>query len=101
MTGVPNGSITGAAGAYLVAGELSQRGFIASPTWHNAPRTDILAQSLDLPILAAIQVKTRTAGEFQLGLGGEKPALPQLERVVRAREPQCCRGTPRLLCRAA
>jgi hypothetical protein len=68
-------SITGAAGAYFVAAELSHLGWIASVTLGNAPRTDVLAQRAGSPeIVAAIQVKTRRAGDFQVGLKAEQPA---------------------------
>lgn len=67
-------AVTGAAGAYLTAGELSQRGWVASLTWGNAPRTDVLAQRLDPPLVAAIQVKTRRTGDFQVGDKAEAPA---------------------------
>lgn len=61
-------AITGAAGAYYVVAVLSERGWIASPTWGNAPRTDILAQRAEGTRVAAIQVKTHLAGpSFQLG----------------------------------
>lgn len=69
-------AITGAAGAYLVAGELSLLGWVASLTWGNAPRTDILAQRLDPPLTAAFQVKTKTTGDFQVGMDAEKVAPP-------------------------
>lgn len=48
----------------------------ASVTWGNAPRTDVLAQRLDPSRLAAIQVKTRTSGDFQVGKGAEEPSPP-------------------------
>lgn len=65
-------AIWGAAGAYHVAAELSARGFIASLTWGNAPRTDVLAQHRDRPTLIhGIQVKTRRSGSFQLGEASE------------------------------
>ena len=67
-------SITGAAGAYFVVAELSQRGWVASPTWGNAPRTDVLAQAADGSSLVSIQVKTRNTGSFQLGSKGEQPS---------------------------
>lgn len=67
-------AITGAAGAYFVAGELSQRGWIASLTWGNTPRTDVLAQKLDPALTAAVQVKTRISGDFQVGVHGEDPS---------------------------
>jgi len=74
VAAVPSTALTGAAGAYHVAGELSQRGWMASLTQRNAPRTDVLAQDLRLPLLAAIQVKTRRVGDFQIGVGGEHPS---------------------------
>jgi hypothetical protein len=70
-------AITGAAGVYHVAAELSEQGWIASLTWGNAPRTDLLAQRQDLPnLLAAIQVKTRRTGSFQVGMGAEASPSP-------------------------
>jgi hypothetical protein len=66
--------LVGAAGAYYVAAQLSERGWIASLTWGDAPRTDVLAQRLDLKTRAAIQVKTRKTGQFQLGKAAEMPS---------------------------
>jgi hypothetical protein len=69
-------AITGAAGAYYVVAELSQRGWIASPTCGNAPRTDILAQEAEGTRVAAIQVKARspqTRPWILLGGGGKIP----------------------------
>jgi hypothetical protein len=83
-------AITGAAGVYSVAAELSVRGWIASLTWGNAPRTDILAQRLDPPLVAAIQVKTRLTGDFQVGKSGEKAAPADSNEwyvLVSLREP--------------
>src|SRR5687768_13665222 len=73
-------AITGATGAYFVAAELSQRNWVASVPYGNAPRTDVLAQRLDDTKVAAIQVKTRTTGSFQVGTKMEAPA------AVRANE---------------
>jgi hypothetical protein len=67
-------AVTGAAGAYYVAAELSVRGWIASLTWGGAPRTDVLAQRVEPPLTATIQVKTRLRGDFQVGVAGEHPA---------------------------
>lgn len=76
MSATDNGqptAITGAAGAYSVTAELSQRGWIASPTWGNAPRTDVLAQRADGSRMAAIQVKTRRTGTFAVGNPAPSP----------------------------
>jgi hypothetical protein len=50
--------LAGVAGEYLVAGELSRRGWIASITLRNTQGVDILASSLDLNRSVGIQVKT-------------------------------------------
>jgi hypothetical protein len=75
-------AITGAAGAYFVVAELSQLGWAASPTWGNAPRTDVLAQKADGSRVAAIQVKTRRSGSFQIGEKAEKPSTAANEWFV-------------------
>lgn len=49
--------LTGAAGEYFVAAELSRRGWAASITPKNADRTDILAQHRETKTLIALQVK--------------------------------------------
>lgn len=54
---------TGATGAFLVAAELSRRGWPASVTHGAAPRTDVLAQVGDDLLPAAIQVKTKGENE--------------------------------------
>ena len=56
--------LTGVAGEYLVAGELSRRGWIASLTLRNTRGVDILLTSESLDRLVGIQVKTS---------GGSKP----------------------------
>lgn len=50
---------TGAAGAFLVAAELSLRGWPASVTFGNTKRTDLLAQVGDHLLPVAVQVKTK------------------------------------------
>lgn len=75
-------AITGAAGAYFVVAELSQLGWAASPTWGNAPRTDVLAQKADGSRVAAIQVKTRLSGSFQIGEKAETPSTVDGEWFV-------------------
>lgn len=54
---IPN-SLVGAAGEYLVAAELSQKGWLATVTIKNAPGTDVLAQHLATRRVVAIQTKT-------------------------------------------
>ncbi len=51
---------TGIAGEFLVAGELSKRGWIATLTAKNTPNVDVLAARPSGDIHARIQVKTRT-----------------------------------------
>ena len=49
--------LTGAAGEYYVAAELSRRSWLATVTIKNSPGTDVLAQRLDRRRLVAIQTK--------------------------------------------
>lgn len=51
--------LSGCAGEYLVAGELSRRGYIASITLRNSRGVDILVTNEKASRTAAIQVKTR------------------------------------------
>jgi|SRR5579884_1837848 len=64
--------LTGAAGEYYVAAELSRRGWLATVTLKNAPRVDVLAQR---PTGEMVFIQTKTAGEgsggFQLGAKDE------------------------------
>jgi hypothetical protein len=50
--------LSGVAGEYFVAGELSRRGFIASVTLRNAQGIDILATKPNSASIIGIQVKT-------------------------------------------
>jgi hypothetical protein len=50
--------ISGIAGEYFVAAELSRRGFIASITMRNSPGIDILATTLKAKKTVTIQCKT-------------------------------------------
>ena len=50
--------LSGVAGEYLVAAELSRRGYIASITLRNTRGIDILASNADATRSAGIQVKT-------------------------------------------
>lgn len=51
---------TGIAGEFLVAGELSKRGWIATLTAKNTPSVDVLAARPSGDVHARIQVKTRS-----------------------------------------
>ena len=65
--------LAGVAGEYLVAGELSRRGWIASITLRNTRGVDILATRLDLDRSVGIQVKTsqRSAADWLLNSKAE------------------------------
>lgn len=70
---IPTG-LTGAAGEYYVAAELSRRGWLATVTIKNAPGTDVLAQQLDTKVTAAIQTKTSATGaRWRLSAKDETP----------------------------
>jgi hypothetical protein len=67
--------LTGAAGEYFVAAELSLRAWLATVTIKNAPGTDILAQKLGTGTTIAIQTKTANEGNnFQLSAKCEIPS---------------------------
>lgn len=71
MPRIPPG-LVGAAGEYLVAAQLSLRGWLATVTIKNAPGTDVLAQHETGPMVA-IQTKTKTSGpHFQLAQKDER-----------------------------
>jgi len=55
-------NLVGVAGEYLVAGELSRRGYIASITLRNSRGIDIIASSADAEKTVNIQVKTNGSG---------------------------------------
>src|SRR4051812_11084460 len=75
--------LTGAAGEYFVAAELSLRGWLATVTIKNAPGIDVLAQNLDTRATVAIQTKTAGYGnEFQLRDKCEIPTAAQNEWYV-------------------
>jgi hypothetical protein len=65
--------LTGAAGEYYVAAELSRRDWLATVTIKNAPGTDVLAQRRDGSRMVAIQTKTSWGTSWQLGLKDERP----------------------------
>jgi hypothetical protein len=75
--------LTGAAGEYFVAAELSLRGWLATVTIKNAPWTDVLAQIPDRGLAVAIQTKTASGGtRFQLNEKCEIPATAQNQWYV-------------------
>ena len=53
-----SGTLSGVAGEYFVAAELSRRGFIASITLRNTRGIDVLVSNADASRQVAIQVKT-------------------------------------------
>jgi hypothetical protein len=63
--------LTGMTGVYLVAAELSKRGFIASPTSRSAQGADLLVTDIDCQQSYAVQVKTN-ARTFNFWLLGPK-----------------------------
>ena len=56
-------TLVGVAGEYLVAGELTLRGYIASITLRNSRGIDIIASNADGPKSVSIQVKTNSSGK--------------------------------------
>ncbi len=56
-------TLVGVAGEYLVAGELSLRGYIASITLRNSRGIDIIVSSADGSRSATLQVKTNSSGK--------------------------------------
>jgi hypothetical protein len=75
--------LTGAAGEYLVAAELSRRGWAASITPKGVQRSDVLAQHVETQRVVAIQVKTaRTGGSFRLTETLEQPTAADNEWIV-------------------
>jgi hypothetical protein len=64
MTAMAGGTgLTGTAGEYLVAGELSLRGWLATMTIKNAPAIDVLAMRNETSTIVAIQTKTASPGK--------------------------------------
>ncbi len=54
-------NLTGTAGEYFTAAELSARGWLTTMTIKNAPGIDILAQHAESRRLVSVQVKTKVA----------------------------------------
>jgi hypothetical protein len=78
--------LIGAAGEYLVAAELSRRGWLATVTVKNAPATDVLAQHVASGHVVAIQSKTTTSADrWVLGVKSESPTQKLNEWVVLVR----------------
>jgi hypothetical protein len=66
--------LTGAAGEYHVAAELSRRDWLATVTIKNSPGTDVLAQRRDRRRIVALQTKTASRGSlFRLSVKDEDP----------------------------
>ncbi len=75
--------LTGAAGEYHVAAELSRRSWLATVTIKNAPGTDVLAQRLDRRTVVAIQTKTASPGsQFTLNKKDESWGVADNEWYV-------------------
>lgn len=75
--------LTGAAGEYHVAAELSRRDWLATVTIKNSPGTDVLAQKRDRSAVVAVQVKTASPGNnFTLNLKDEAPGIGDNEWYV-------------------
>jgi hypothetical protein len=67
--------LTGAAGEYYVAAELSRRAWACSITPKGVARTDVLAQHVESGYVIAVQVKsTATGTTFTLGEKNEAPS---------------------------
>jgi hypothetical protein len=74
--------ITGAAGEYFVAAELSARGWIATISVRGAPATDVLAQHAETGRLIAVQTKAAGTGMTDFPSAGVEE-----DRRRRGREP--------------
>ncbi|MGH9621353.1 MAG: hypothetical protein ACRD45_16830 [Bryobacteraceae bacterium] len=70
--------LLGLAGVHLVAGRLCLRGWQVASTARGAPRTDLLAQRVD-GSSCAIQVKTRSSGDFHVGKGALEAATGEAD----------------------
>ena len=64
--------LTGVAGEYLVAGELSRRGYIASITLRNTRGIDILVSNRNATKSVGIQVKSTKYGDARAWMLNEK-----------------------------
>jgi len=68
--------LSGVAGEYFVAAELSRRGYIASVTLRNTRGIDILASNTDATRSVGIQVKTRQGAETTWVLSKRAEEVP-------------------------
>lgn len=75
--------LTGMTGVYLVAAELSKRGFIASPTSRSAQGADLLVTDTDCKKSFAVQVKTN-AKTFNFWLVNSKAKTFQSKTLIYA-----------------
>jgi len=78
-------NITGVAGEYFVAAELSRRGWIATVTLKNTPMIDVMATKQDAKRTVLIQVKTRSIGNrkgWVFGKGIEQKVKRQNSYVI-------------------
>ena len=67
-----SGILTGTAGVYFVASQLTAKGFHAAPTFGNAPSVDILVGMADGAATLSIQVKTSWSALKTRGRGDKK-----------------------------
>ncbi len=65
-------NITGSAGEFIVAAELSRRGIIATLTLKNTPLIDVIASNPKKGLTANVQVKTRSQANTQGWVLGKK-----------------------------
>jgi hypothetical protein len=75
--------LTGMTGLYLVAAELSKRGFIVSPTSRSALTADLLITDTSCRNIYGVQVKTN-ASTFNFWLVGAKTSKIVSEHLVYA-----------------
>ena len=88
---MPNRQITGMRGVYLVAAELSKRGFIVSPTSRSAQGADLLVTDQMCKRAYTVQVKTDTTGNNFFLIGKNVEATVSRSHIyvlVRIRKPQ-------------
>jgi len=65
-----SGSISGAAGAYFVAGELSRQGYIALTTTRNTKGVDLIVSNVSFSKTVYLQVKTNS-GKYDFWIVGK------------------------------
>jgi hypothetical protein len=84
------GILVGIAGEYLVAAELSRRGYVASVTLRNTRGIDILASNMDATRSVGIQVKTsqRATADWVMTQKAEQDLAANLFYVFVSLPPQ-------------